>query len=233
MTEPCPDKTLLIQAHHDGELDAAESASLMAHTAACPGCAELQATLGDLSRGLRLQAPTFTAPPSLRRKMQPLAKPRAVPAIAFCLGALLAAGVVLLLPSAPVGDDLVSGHIRALQPGHLTDVLSADQHTVKPWFDGRLDYAPPVRDLAASGFPLVGGRLDYLEKRPVAALVYRRDKHVIDLFVWPGTDTHASSRSVQGYNIVSWGSDGMVFRAISDLAPADLAAFAQNWRAMP
>ena len=242
MTGPCADRLLLIQAHQDDELDAASSAELMAHEAGCPGCAAMQAELGALSRGLRAEMAAHAAPDALRdrlasrfRAARPptAARTRLVrPAAAFGLGALLAASVMLLLPG-PGGqaDEIVAAHIRALQPGHLTDVLSTDQHTVKPWFDGRVDFAPPVRDLTQFGFPLIGGRLDYLHGRPVAALVYRRDKHLIDLFVSPGTAVAGGASERQGYNMVGWSEGGMVFQAVSDLAAADLAAFARDWRA--
>ena len=144
----------------------------------------------------------------------------------------LAASVALVLPrGGATYDEAVADHIRALQPGHLTDVLSTDQHTVKPWFDGRIDYAPPVRDFSADGFPLVGGRLDYLHGRPVAALVYRRDKHIIDLFVWPDSAAAAPrERTVNGYNVVDWAAGGMRFQAVSDLNAAELSQFAALWR---
>ena len=151
----------------------------------------------------------------------------------FALAACLALAVML-----PRGDglpdDVVAGHIRALQPGHLMDVASTDQHTVKPWFDGRLDFAPPVRDFKAEGFPLVGGRLDYLAGRPVAALVYQRRQHVIDLYVWPEgrhVDRSPVSSDRSGYNVLRWSRDGMAFWAVSDLNAQELADFARLWQA--
>ena len=129
-----------------------------------------------------------------------------------------------------------AGHIRALQPGHLEDVPSSDQHTVKPWFDGRIDFAPPVKDLAAQRFPLRGGRLDYVAGRPVAALVYQRDKHVIDLFVWPASESAARPAETterQGYNTVHWTQDGMTLWAVSDLEAGQLREFAEDWRRSP
>src|SRR5205085_811774 len=131
-------------------------------------------------------------------------------------------------------EQILAGHVRALQPGHLEDVASDDRHTVKPWFDGRIDFAPPVKDLAAQRFPLKGGRLDYLAGRPVAALVYQRDKHLIDLFVWPAADSGAAAAPTtalrQGYNLVHWMQNGMNFWAVSDVEAAQLREFAEDWR---
>src|SRR4051794_18518609 len=154
----------------------------------------------------------------------------------FGLGAACAAAVALLVLSSPdpsVTEQIVAGHVRAMQPGHLEDVESTDRHTVKPWFNGRLDFTPPVKDLAADGFPLRGGRLDYLAGRPVAALVYQRDKHVVDLFVWPAKDDGSrppQTAQRQGYNIVHWVQDGMVFWAVSDVEMAQLQSFVETWR---
>jgi anti-sigma factor RsiW len=152
----------------------------------------------------------------------------------FALAACLALVVVLPRGGAQIADSVVASHIRALQPGHLMDVASTDQHTVKPWFDGRLDFAPPVRDFAAEGFPLIGGRLDYLDGRAVAALAYRRDKHIIDVYVWPGSSTLAAvfaNGAHDGYNVQHWTQDGMVFWAVSDVEAGQLAAFVRLWRA--
>ena len=242
----CEEFRLLIQADLDGELDAAATAALAAHIADCPGCAELQRDLTGLSARLRGEVLPHAAPASLRRTLEarllPAAPPapsgfrrRLVPFASFGAGAAIAACLAfLLLPAGADPDaELVSDHIRALQPGHLTDVLSTDQHTVKPWFDGRIDYAPPVEDFAAQGFPLIGGRLDYLGGRPVAVLVYRRDKHLIDLYVWP--DAAAASPPAttarDGYNVVRWTQGGMTFRAVSDVEARQLDEFARLWRA--
>ena len=151
----------------------------------------------------------------------------------FALAACLVLALVLPQGGGGLPDAAVADHIRALQPGHLTDVTSTDQHTVKPWFNGRLDYAPPVKDFKASGFPLIGGRLDYLGGQPVAVLVYERRKHLIDLFVRPadgyaGREPTKSDRN--GFNVLHWSRDGMAFWAVSDLNAEELADFARLWQ---
>ena len=242
---PCPDQALLVQAELDGELSVAGSAALQVQLEGCAGCRALQAGLLGLSARVRLAGPRHAAPDRLRAMLAARAvpPPRVTgrlmrrPALAFGAGAALAALVALALlpgPVAPLEDQAVAGHIRALQPGHLTDVPSSDRHTVRPWFDGRIDYAPPVRDFAGAGFPLVGGRLDYLGGRPVAALVYRRDRHLIDLYVWPAEgETTPAARARNGYAVVTWRDAGMAFLAVSDLEAAQLLEFARLWRSGP
>ena len=130
-------------------------------------------------------------------------------------------------------DWIVAAHIRALQPDHLVDVMSTEQHTVKPWFAGRLPFSPPVKDLSADGFALTGGRLDYLPGNMAATLVYKRRQHVIDLFIWPSEpeDDRGSSRGVrEGYNFARWQTDGMSFWAVSDLNTRELEQFTDKWR---
>ena len=255
--DDCAEMRLLVQADVDGELSAHDAAGVAAHLEHCSSCATLQAQLISLSTRIRQEATYRTAPDELRAAVkariaamtmpaeQPpfkandnrvswwrrLPRPKSGSVVPFGGGFALAAclALIFLMPSAgSLPDAVVSDHIRALQPGHLMDVVSTDQHTVKPWFDGRLDFAPPVKDLAAEGFPLTGGRLDYLAGKPVAALIYKRRQHVIDLYVWPDggqLDRGPTSGSRSGYNFLHWSQDGMSFWAVSDLGADELADF--------
>jgi anti-sigma factor RsiW len=132
-------------------------------------------------------------------------------------------------------DQVVANHVRSLLAAQLVDVVSSDQHTVKPWFDGKIDFAPEVRDLSANGFPLVGGRLDYLDGKTVVALVYQRNKHPINLFITPEPASRSTSASVitrRGYNVFSWADNGMKYWAVSDLNQVELREFLELVRAV-
>jgi|HubBroStandDraft_6_1064221.scaffolds.fasta_scaffold85399_2 anti-sigma factor RsiW len=253
------DKVLLVQAEFDGELDAAEAAQLAVHRAGCPVCRAAEAELaqarellqGDLYQPmpddvralllarLGLAAPQPASAPARRFRIVGDFAAWRPSTLGFGLGAACAAALMLFVLSPDeqsLTDQVVSGHVRALQPGHLEDVLSEDRHTVKPWFDGRIDFAPPVKDLVAQQFPLKGGRLDYIGGRPVAALVYQRDKHVIDLFVRPaaaGTVVAPETAEKNGYNVVHWVQDGMAFWAVSDVERNQLRDFAAIWQRTP
>ncbi len=247
----CERWELLIQADLDGELDVASAASLAAHIETCPDCASLQSRLVALSGRLRAEVPRATAPAGLRESLLARIEPQPpnvvpfVPAaargrtrslVSFGAGAALAAclALVLLPRDGTVMDELVTSHVRAMQPGHLMDVLSTDQHTVKPWFNGRVDFAPPVKDLRSDGFPLTGGRLDTVGKRTVAVLVYGSDKHVIDLFVWPDAGARPLPLETEdGFNVIGWESGGIAFRAVSDVEAGKLADFARCWQSAP
>ncbi len=253
--ERCQEMRLLVQADVDGELSPAEAARVAAHCETCPDCAALLRELSSLSTRIRADAQHHTAPESLRAAVRAQITPFGAAArppssgwrlprlnlgtgASFGLGAALAAGLALavILPrdGGGMADAIVTDHIRALQPGHLMDVVSTDQHTVKPWFDGRLAFAPPVKDFQAEGFPLAGGRLDYLDGHEVAALIYHSHKHIIELFVWPsGSDLdHApTAGSRNGYNFVRWTRDGMALWAVSDLNAKELGDFVRLWQA--
>ncbi len=237
---------LLIQAELDGELDAAGVAKLFSHLGSCSDCTALHEELGLVSARLRQGGLTrYSAPATLRAAVaaklpNPTQRERRTPvrrswgqggthAASFGTGLAVAAAVswLIVVPGRPGAvPNIVAAHLRALQPGHLLDVPSSDQHTVKPWFNGRLDFSPSAPNLAGAGFPLLGGRLDYLDGRPVAVLVYGRDKHLIDVFVRPSGPADPAG-AVQGYNVQGWMRDGMRYTAISDLNPAELAAFAR------
>jgi anti-sigma factor RsiW len=254
MSTPACDQTLLLQAEFDGELDAAQSAALAAHRAACPACQQASADLALLRTRLKQEVSYHRAPERLRRALATMPAPETAKhppatvtvlrtaswlrmAASFVTGAALAASVALFLApqNSDLADAVASAHLRSLQPGHLEDVISTDQHTVKPWFDGKLDFAPPVKDLVAQGFPLQGGRLDYLDGRPVAAMVYGRAKHEINLFVWPepGADSPPAITNYNGYNLVHWREGGMTLWAVSDVEKTQLEDFAALWRREP
>ena len=207
----------------------------------------------ELSDAIKAQASRHTAPAELRDQIVLALNPAAprfdLPRkksthatwqLWLGLGGAFACGVVLSLALAGsraipseedrISREVISSHVRSLMAAHLSDVASSDQHTVKPWFSGKLDFSPPVRDLSSEGFPLVGGRLDYLDQRSVAALVYRRQQHTINLFVWPSPGNSRSEPKLlswQGFNITSWNDSGMQFWAVSDLGRGELHAFAQ------
>ncbi|HWH84182.1 MAG TPA: anti-sigma factor [Burkholderiaceae bacterium] len=155
-------------------------------------------------------------------------------AVSFALGLACAVVVLPVLQrielNEPVDVDLVADHVRALRLGPLTEVVATDRHTVKPWFQGRIDYAPPVFDLAAEGFPLIGGRIEHVRGNAVATLAYARHRHVIDLFVWPSAAHQAPVRSVRkGFNVLHWADGSMQYWAVSDLDRVEMERFSQRW----
>jgi len=247
----CQQAKPLIDAYADGELDAARILELEKHIVDCPACALAWRNAQILKKSLKQDSLFFTAPTELRRtikaelRSQVETKPRwsswnwnwlttATTSVATaCLALLLT--VTLTRPSAEqrLTQEIVSSNIRSLMADHMLDVVSTDQHTVKPWFNGKLDFSPPVKDLAAQEFPLIGGRLDYIGGRSVATLVFHRNKHVINLFIWPanGKDTKPTvSVSIQGYNVIHWSEAEMTFWAVSDLNEKELMEFVQYFR---
>ncbi len=233
----CPQTRDLLDAHLDGELDLVRTLEVERHLADCPGCAAAYDGLRSLQEALRSAPLRYEAPPRLegrvRAALRREARPRRRPTLAALAGAAAAALVVAATGlwhrpgDDPLAREVASAHVRSLQAAHRTDVASSDRHTVKPWFTGQLDYAPPVPDLARAGFPLVGGRLDYVDGRPVAALVYERRRHAINLFVWPAAATAGEPTLLarQGYSLIHWGQGGMTWWAVSDLNADELRDF--------
>ncbi|OAI54559.1 hypothetical protein AYO44_14695 [Planctomycetaceae bacterium SCGC AG-212-F19] len=241
----CPDVQQLLHPYADGALDLMRQVEVEAHVAACPACADQEKNLRSLRAVLAAPELYYRAPAGLRARihgvMPPLAPARRRPALqlaAMAAGVLLVIGAsatlgILLARSGTFRDDrlaewVVASHVRSLQVEHLTDVASSDRHTVKPWFRGKLDFAPQVPDLAKEGYPLTGGRLDYLADRPVAALVYSRRLHSINLFTWPAASDEATAvrgLARQGFHIRHWQRAGMTYWAVSDLAEPELDGF--------
>src|ERR1700758_1546229 len=250
----CAECEILLHALLDGELDAGHAREVEAHVAQCSACGEKLKAFRTM-RGAMVEANLKEAAPASLRSRIGAALP--LPASSgtaarqlrgpsrrmffggFAAGAALSAAVAASLvltvlrndQEQTVADEVVSAHIRSLQAGHLMDVETSDQHTVKPWFNGRVDVAPPVVDLTAESFTLLGGRLDYIDGEPVAAIVYQRRKHVINLFVAQhlgARHTRAIADSIQGYNIRHWSQDGLDLWAVSDLVGDELNEFVQK-----
>ena len=241
-----------LSAHIDGELDAAEALDVAAHLATCEGCAAEYALLLNTVESMRQQLPPLRAPDALRARVVAAihteARPRertprvprsprfwaAAATVVVMIGAAYEIGARTSAPSAtPTAEALVTAHVRSLQPGHLTDVVSSDQHTVKPWFTGKLDFSPAVPRLESDGFPLLGGRLDYIAGHAAAALVYGRRAHVINVLTYPSESGGAAALQVQtrrGYQIASWSAGGMAYWAVSDLNADELRTFCSLMR---
>jgi anti-sigma factor RsiW len=239
----CREVEGLLGGYLDGELDPAVSMSVREHAVTCAACRERLASLESLGRMVR-RAPYYQAPDGLRTRVTHARPPST--ATSRLLGWAAAAVVVVSLAGSflfvrsstrpartadsgdAVAQEVVSSHVRALMGAHLFDVRSTDQHTVKPWFLGKLDFAPPVTDLGPIGFPLTGGRLDYMAGRPVAALVYTRAQHTINVFVWPeasGATLTPGAWAIRGFHVRHWTHAGMSYWAVSDVNDADLDQF--------
>jgi anti-sigma factor RsiW len=250
----CKDTEQVIHAYLDGELDLVRSLAVEEHLKDCPLCAGAQRERQSLRSAMKSQSLYFEASKGLQNRIRRAVgqadqeeakdpvRPKVwkwiwrrilTPVAATALVALIALPLALHYSSQnSLLDEIVSAHVRSLMSGtsHLTDVASSDQHTVKPWFTGKLPFSPTVSDFTAQGFPLLGGRMDYFQEHPVAALVYQRRKHLINLFIWP-IDRERGARpdfaERHGYNIIHWTQSGMTFWAVSDVSMSDLRDFAQ------
>ena len=242
----CDEAEILLHALIDGQLDAGHARDVETHIAGCPRCAASLAAYRQMSQAIAQADLRYSAPASLRRRIEAsLPQPKPVPsrrnvlrgfAMGSAVSALAATGLVAIVlrndDEQRIMSEVVSAHLRSLQAGHLTDVISTDQHTVKPWFNGKLDVSPPVIDLTAQGFTLVGGRLDYVDARAIGAVVYRRRQRVINLCVaqTPNIERRpAKTETVQGFNIRRWSERGLNFWAVSDIGADELAEFGEKF----
>ena len=251
----CAESEILIHALLDGELDAGHAREVEAHLDGCPRCAAQLDAFRAMRHAMSDPQLRYEAPTGLRRRIE-MALPSAplrVPVTprapsrwsmlkGFAMGTALSTAIAASLVIGIIGTDqdqhllgdVVSAHVRSLQGEHLTDVQTSDQHTVKPWFNGKLDLSPPVVDLTAQGFTLIGGRLDYVDGKDVASVVYRRRKHVINLFVTQasGSEQHGTKLdTMQGFNIRRWTAQGLEFFAVSDINPEELQEFVDKFKA--
>ena len=241
----CAECERLLPQDVDRELDDALAERVAEHVAACPDCRERLARMRHLSL-LVQRAPYYEVPERLRARLDVRGGPRRITLrlAAIAATALLAVtAAAFVVPrlrtavdarraadeggAAAIAAEVVDNHVRALMADRVFEVASTDQHTVKPWFAGKLDFSPPVVDLASEGYPLQGGRLDYVGGRRVAALVYARRKHTIDGFAWPASepDRGISTDTVRGFHVLHWTHGGMSLWAVSDLNEAELQQF--------
>lgn len=248
----CAEIKNLLHAYVDGELDLVRSLEVEQHLKSCAKCAAEKNAIHLLRDALRQNDLAYRAPNALREKVVGQAsclssrrsfpkEPRQAGSLSHYsnwIWKLLAAGAtafaaltILLRTGISEHDQLlneaVADHVRSLQANHLTDVTSTDQHTVKPWFDGKLDFAPDVKDFAEQGFPLIGGRLDYLNGRTVAALVYKRNKHFINVFIWPSKNVAAQIiENFHGYSVINFDTNGFHYCLVSDAEGKELTSLA-------
>jgi anti-sigma factor RsiW len=246
----CDEARPLLDPYVDDELAEAERTALRDHVEGCAECGPEAAAIERLHADIRRTAPAYRAPPALRSQIRSALRREAdgASAMARAPGWLAYAASILLAVAigsggtwlitgerqqSGIGDELIDSHLRSLLADHLTDVASSDRHTVKPWFAGRTDVAPPGVDLAAQGFPLIGGRLDLIAGKPVPALVYRAGKHVINLFVLPAATTDRDETLTRrGYTLRHWSRGDLGYWAVSDASPDEFVKFEEAFRAV-
>jgi len=232
----------LMDAYLDGEMDLVRSLDIEQHLKECAVCSRAYEERRSLIGAIKTAPLSLTAPANLARDIKsalrvdvkPLAPIFARLAWWPMTAAVLAVSsfLVVRIVGLPIDDrlsqEIVAAHVRSLMANHLTDVQTSNQHVVKPWFNGRLDFSPTVRDFSDRGFPLAGGRLDYVNGRPAAAIVYHRAAHPINLFIWPAATGETRSEKVftrQGYHLIRWSEGGMTYWAVSDLNEHELKDF--------
>jgi anti-sigma factor RsiW len=240
-----PDMEAQVDAYLDGELAAIDAVELEAHLTGCASCGRFRDDRLALRTAIAAQMPRFQAPEPLRGRVRAALRKasasrragRPGPALAKWLALAASVAVVAVgswrlavehTASEILTDEVLASHVRSLMPGHLSDVVSSDQHTVKPWFNGKLDFSPPVHDFSGRGYPLLGGRLDYLHGRPVAALVYGRRQHLINVFLWPAAGPVGGGAPLvrQGYHLLHWTTPEYTYWVASDLGLSELTNFA-------
>ncbi len=248
----CKEIQSLLEGYVDGELDLVRSLEVEHHLEDCSACQQIYQSQLALKAAFKTGAVYFELPPGLPKRLQTTLRQtnanqlKSATPVGFrrwLLGAAAIAAIVIVgwgfllaFPNSSnsnndlLAQEVLASHVRSLMVDHLSDVASSDQHTVKPWFNGKLDFSPPVEDLTYKGFPLIGGRLDYLDSRAVVALIYQRQKHFINLFIWPaqsGADVRPKTTERQGYQLISWSHAGMNYWAVSDLNYSELNEFVQ------
>jgi len=234
----CENRQAMLNSLLDGELDAVNTAAAEAHLASCRECREELERFRAVRQAIAQPGARHRAPDALRVRIdaaltaaEPVVRRPTLPSwLAPGVAGALAASLAFVLIAPPRGqsgldDQLIAGHIRSLQVEHLTDVRTTDEHQVRPWFNGKIDFAPQVPELATAGFPLAGGRLDYVNGRTVAALVYRRRLHTINLFVWPAPSSDRRLVQKDGYSLEEWSAGGLRYAAVSDIPAAELQQF--------
>lgn len=237
----CNDLQRVLNRLVDGELPPATKTEAEAHAAGCADCGPLLAEERQWRQAVRRAGTYYSAPELVRRRIEAMARRQSATAkarsawpgwriaasllVTMGLTSAITAYVTTPSPTSLMEQEVVASHVRSLQMDHITDVASSHEHTVKPWFHGKLDYAPPVEDYAAEGFPLLGGRLEYLDHENVAALVYRHAQHPINVFILPSDAADSAPKAMvdHGYNLLRWTKGGMTFWAVSDVNAADLA----------
>ena len=248
----CANIRALLNEYADGELNSANTEAVAVHLPTCPACMQAFDKLDAIRNAVKAQARYFAAPATLGESIMANLPAHTTPkkwlgawqwpqiAASFALAVVITTSVakhrIDSIATDRLTQEVVSSHVRSLMVSHLSDVASSDQHTVKPWFNGKLDFAPPVTDLTEMGYPLIGGRLDYINNRAVAALVYRHRQHLINVFIWPtGNISNSSVSDVtqQGYNLVHWSHEGMTFWVVSDIRATDLNELAQLLQTRP